>query len=247
MSTPQLSTISSLQTTVAAQATAATAQAATVTSLETTVGNQAATIAAQSTAAIAQAATVTSLETTVATQAATIAAQAATVAATSALCPGMAIKTDAHLALFAPATQSCVNMAGDLELLNGVSNVTLLALAFPNLRVVSGFLSIVNNPHLRSLEGTFQNLQSVGGQFNIVGNRYLRSIGSSFSSIQSVGGTMNWFRNGGQTSAASTAGSRSFCASARGALCPTTTSYTNSGDADDSARCCNAYCATTNC
>ena len=120
----------------------------------------------------------------------------------------------------------------------------MLAEAFPNLRVVSGFLTI--NTNLASLEGAFQNLQSVGGYLNIVGNPLLMSIGSSFSSIQSVG-RLNWYRNGGQTTRASTAGSRSFCASARGVLCPTTTSYHSSGDADDSARCCAAYCATTNC
>ena len=82
------------------------------------------------------------------------------------------------------------------------------------------------------------------GHIRLANNALLTTIGSSFSSILAVGG-LQWYENGGQTgSGASTAGSRSFCASARGVLCSSTTNYNRNG-ADDAYNCSSAYCLTS--
>ena len=127
---------------------------------------------------------------------------------------------------------------------------------FAQLQSVGDDLNIYWNQNLASIDGSFPNLQTIDRHLSIHGNPLLSSIGSSFSSIHSVGGTLNWYRNGGQPrpvgplylEVESTAGSVSFCASAVGTLCPTTTNYDQQGGgeyADDAEDCCDAYCATT--
>ena len=212
----------------------------------------------------------------------------------------MDINSDAKLALLAPATRTCDYMPGTLYIRNGVSNGTLLAEAFPNLRVVTGGIDIFGNPNLATLDGSFpnlqtvgetlniqhnanlvtleenfQNLQSVGGEVNIVDNANLASIDGSFSQLQTVGSDLRihtnpslnnigssfasirsigvvrsaaelyWYGNGGQYTSATTPGSRSFCASARGALCPTTTSWSADPFSNSACACCYAYCTTS--
>ena len=148
--------------------------------------------------------------------------------------------------MLAPYTRTCGLMSGTLFIrAAGVSNGTLLAEAFPNLRVVTHGVYIESNPNLVSIDGAFPNLQTVGGQLRIYNNARLTSIGTAFSSLQSVNGQLQWYHNGGQTSTASTAGSVAFCASARGALCASTDNYAGGSIGDDSWSCCTAYCATT--
>jgi len=135
--------------------------------------------------------TIASLRTTVAAQAATATVQAATIAARAAngdLCPAMTISSDAHLALFAPATRSCMYMTGALRIQNDVSNGTLLAEAFQNLRVVTGELYL-SNTNLASIEGAFPRLQSVGSALQVDRNSLLNGISSAFANLETVGGT----------------------------------------------------------
>ena len=142
-------------------------------------------------------------------------------------------------------------MIGGVTIINSdVSNVALLAAAFQNLRSMTGNLLIQNNPSLVSLDGAFPQLQSVGG-LQMERNVALTTIGSGFSSLRTVHNYLYWF--GGQTDSewnVGTVGSRAFCASAVARLCPTTTTWQNSGWADDTDNCCTAYCAmpsTTSC
>ena len=72
----------------------------------------------------------------------------------------------------------------------------------------------------------------------------LTCIGASFGSLESTG-YQPWFGNSQPGGYGSTAGSRSFCVSARAVLCPTTNSYGNTNEADDVQDCYNAYCTTT--
>ena len=114
----------------------------------------------------------------------------------------------------------------------------------PNLQTVDDDILLSNNVNLATLDG-FQNLQLVRGHVDIYRNARLTIIGTGFSNLQSVEGHVNWNQNGPNSANNrydSTAGSRSFCASARGALCPTTTRYLPSDFADDAHACCTAYC-----
>ena len=151
--------------------------------------------------------------------------------------------------MLAPYTRTCGLMSGTLFIrAAGVSNGTLLAEAFPNLRVVTHGVYIESNPNLVSIDGAFPNLQTVHGALVIRTNPLLTSIGSSFGSLQTVNGNLMWNANGGQAlSAPSTLGSRAFCASAH-ALCATTTSWgppnSFAESNSDAFSCCTAYCAT---
>ena len=259
MSTPQLSTISSLQTTVAAQATAATAQAARIAALE-------ASGSGADLAATAQAARIAALE-------------ASGSGTDLTICGSVSIESDAELALYAPATRTCVYMSGQLYIRGAaVSNATLLAEAFANLRTIQpaklgeirngvGNLNAwgLGNPtvdpnifleslylegtNLATLEGSFPNLQTVAGTLAIQNNPLLTTIGSGFSNLQYVR-RVEWYNNACRINDdVSTAGSRSFCTSAREVLC--TVSGVNIGRhpsntcPDDAYACCTAYCATT--
>ena len=218
---------------------------------QATVASLQATVAAQATTNAELVARLATLEATPNPTPGPTAAPTATPSAspTSVACEGVStIHSDAELAAALPVTRMCGSIIGNLWIY-GVSNETLLAEAFPNLRVVTDTLLIHNNPHLisvdgsfpqlqtvggnlivdtnptlASLDGTLQNLQSVGGNVNINSNPLLTSVGSAFGNMRSVGGYLYWAHNG-QTSNARTAGSVAFCASARGALCPTTTTY----------------------
>ena len=185
----------------------------------------------------------------------------------------VAIGSDAMLAQLAPAVSRACTIRH--LYISNIGNLTLLAEAFKDLRTLTGRLDVVvthlttldgifpaltsvgstftvgSNSELVTLGSGFAALERVGGQLQINANSALTTIGTSFGRIQSVGSVF-WYGNGGQTSSnggassdGSTAGSRSFCASAVAVLCPTSTSYPNPGWADSAHDCCNTYCATT--
>ena len=112
-------------------------------------------------------------------------------------------------------------------------------------------VSILFNPNLVTLGGSFSALETVGNDLQFVGNTLLTTIGSSFGGMRSVG-NLRWKFNGyTEDVTTSNAASRSFCASAVAALCPTTTLHDHGSgigwgqNCPDSARdCCSAYCAT---
>ena len=190
------------------------------------------------------------------------------------LCTGFAITTDAALEILVPYLRTCTVMTS-LYIRNGVANATLLAEAFQNLRYVAGNIEIYLNPNLTTLDGTFPALQAVFGDLDIWNNQNLITLGSAFASLATVGGSVQiyvnmllttigssfnstrslgasaglngrlYFYANGQPDSGSTEGSRSFCASAATALCPTTTNYGLCGYADSAHDCCTAYCATT--
>ena len=99
----------------------------------------------------------------------------------------MTISSDVELALMAPFTRTCGFINGQLNIQN-VSNATLLAEAFPNLRVVADYFSIYENPNLATLDGTFPNLQTVSENFGI-GSSNATSFDGIFPNLRSVGGT----------------------------------------------------------
>ena len=235
------STIAAMQSVAAVQSAAAETRHATQ---DTTIAQLTAAAAAQSEAGATQNSTIAALLATVGEQAATIATLQPDSAGTGTdFCPGMAISSDAQLALFAPVTRPCVYMSGDLRV-RYISNATLLAEAFPNLRVASADVSIGSSPNLASIDGSFPNLETVGEQFAIRRNPLLTSVGSSFGNLRSVG-SLVFYENGGTThTGPSTAGSAAFCQSARGALCATTTNYPDTGRVDDALACCSTSAPT---
>ena len=134
-------------------------------------------------------------------------------------------------------------MSGGLTI-HGNLNLATLDGCFPNLLSVGGNVDIHQNANLASLDG-FHNLQSVDGRIYFDGMEQLTTIGTGgFGNLQSTTGGLIW-DGMGKSSAASTAGSRAWCASAVGALCPTTTSWGSTGNDDDAFDCCTAYCVTT--
>ena len=116
--------------------------------------------------------TIASLQATVAAQAVAVAALQTTTAGFD-LCGAMTINSDTELALLAPATRTCDYIGGNLVIQSAVSNGTLLAVAFPNLWVVTANLLIINNPNLISLDRIFPQLQTVGSNLRIYSNERL--------------------------------------------------------------------------
>lgn len=189
-------------------------------------------------------------------------------------CGTVTINTEVEFEFMAPYIRNCA-VISNLHVHGGGSNATQLASAFANLRIVTGNLEMNHNQDITSLEGAFPQLVTVAGAIQILYDRNLvamdeafprlervgtnldiyensrlTTIGSSFGSLRSVGargGGLYWYENGhdGTAGSSSSSGSRSFCASARAVLCPTTTSYRSSGYADDAVRCCGAYCASS--
>ena len=238
----QNATIASLQTTVATLMARMTAAETAIAVIETAVAegeNVTATVAASQEF---QAAVIATLQTNVTAVAVATALQSNVVAD---FCgPGdYDISSDTELELLAPHLHSCTAMRS-LFIGSGISNTTALAEAFRNLRVVAHDLCIRGAINLATLDGVFPALRTVGGNLRISNNYLLATIGSSFGSLRSVGDTLMWWNNGQPPNMGSTAASRSFCASARAALCPTTNSR-GFGNADDATACCNTYCATT--
>ena len=139
-------------------------------------------------------------------------------------------------------------MAGNIDITRN-ADLASLGDAFPALETINGHLNINGNVWLATLGASFPLLTTITSGLNIYDNHGggdegingLSTIGSSFGSLRSAvapgrGGSL-LFRSNGATGA-------DLCASARTALCPTTTSWDNNGEVGDAHSCCTAYCET---
>jgi len=113
---------------------------------------------------------------------------------------------------------------------------------FNSLTTVNGYFYVIYNANMQALTNSFQSLTSVTNFMYFYVNYQLQSLSGSFTSLRSVQ-TLYFYANGASSSTSTDLSY--FCTSAAPMLCPTTTTWTNSGWLYDTDNCCSTFCATS--